>query len=94
MNVELQPGFPDPVWQRAVQLARALCTNAHLYGGHACLSCQSAARKLLTRFGEDGLGRAPGDGGRASVEPPPHGTSSKSSQSHWRQALARIETEA
>lgn len=33
MNVERGTGVPDPVWQRAVQLARALCTDAHLYGG-------------------------------------------------------------
>lgn len=93
MNVELWAGAPDPVWQRTVALAGALCTDSYLYGGHACLACQGAARRLLAGATEDGApGRQPAGGVILSrgLRPPPHGTSQKASLSHWAQLLSSI----
>jgi hypothetical protein len=60
-----------------VRLARELCGDAHLYGGHACLSCQSAARQLMAR-----------SDGAVPIQSPPHGTSHRASRSHWARLLA------
>ena len=70
----------------AVELARALCADAGLYGGHACLNCQQAAR-WLTRQSSDAAGQA------REIRLPPHGTSCKASQSRWELALASLREE-
>jgi hypothetical protein len=81
MTVEMGSGVPDSVRAGTVQLARALCTDAHLYGGHACLACQSAAWQLMARSG----GTVAGPGLIAS---PPHGLSQRTCEAHWARLLA------
>jgi len=89
-DVELGRGDPD-AGQRAVLLARALCTDAALYGGHPCLSCQWVARQLVARVGDQELQAVFSAGGRpAAFEAPPHGTSQKTSRSHWARVLSSV----
>lgn len=92
MDVELRDGLPDPVSQRAVQLAQALCADAHLYGGHACLGCQWAARQLVAESGGEDLVRRLADGASrtSGAELPPHGTSLRKAQAHWALVLSNI----
>lgn len=89
-DMELGYGGP-PTGQRAVLLARALCTDAASYGGHPCLSCQAVARQLVARAGEQELLAALGAKSRPRpFEAPPHGTSQKTSRSHWARVLSSI----
>lgn len=85
-DVELPAEGRDRLWQR-VQLAQSLCADAHLYGGHACLSCQQAARRLLDGVSDDGTRRWPTPG---RMQRPPHGISLKASQSQWELLLSTL----
>ena len=89
-GVELGHGGPD-AGQRAVLLARAVCTDAALYGGHACLPCQAVARELVARAGDPDLPPVRSAGARpGAIEAPPHGTSQRTSRSHWARVLSTI----
>jgi hypothetical protein len=91
MDVELQPETSDSAWQLKRQLARNLCTDAEQYGGHACLSCQHAARRLLAESDVDNApGRKAVDGAVSvgGFRPPLHGTSLKTFQTNWRRVVS------
>jgi len=89
---DVEFGHDDPdAGQRAVLLARALCTDAPLYGGHPCLSCQAIARRLLARTaGQDLQPVLIGGAGGRAVEAPPHGTNQKASRSHCARLLSTL----
>lgn len=89
-DVELGCGGPD-AGQRAVLLARALCSDAALYGGHPCLSCQAMARQVVARAGEHELQALMSAGARpGTFEAPLHGTSQKTSRSQWARVLSTL----
>jgi hypothetical protein len=71
--------------QRARELAQALCSDAHLYGGHPCLCCQQAARQLVEGSSEEAV---------TEVESPSHGMSLKRVESRWALVLSSIRRNA
>jgi predicted Fe-S protein YdhL (DUF1289 family) len=82
--------------QRASEFAQALCSDAHLYGGHPCLGCQQAAHELVEWSSEEdpeavAVGRV---GWVTRVEAPSHGTSLKTSESRWARVLSGIRRDA
>ena len=70
--------------ERAVRLARSLCADAGLYGGHACLSCQTVAWQVVARAGVDVL--------ETRLPPAPHGGSDRTARVHRARVLAAIDT--